>query len=106
MFPENAFGDPFDLARLPLPRPARGYGVQLLDTDQLLDKQRGEFLPVRTPGLDALFPSFEAARQAAGHWLHSHDVSADEHRLAIVPTGFDDVLQRPILIYGVLCAQP
>ena len=47
MFPENAFGDPFDLARLPLPRPARGYGVQLLDTDQLLDKQRGEFLPVQ-----------------------------------------------------------
>ena len=36
-FAADAFGDRFALADLPLPRPPRGYAVQMLDTDTLLD---------------------------------------------------------------------
>jgi hypothetical protein len=30
----------------------------------------------------------------------------EDHHLAIVPAGFDDILQRHVLIYGVLCGRP
>jgi hypothetical protein len=33
-------------------------------------------------------------------------MAPDAHRLAIVPVGYDDLLQRHVLIYGVLCGQP
>lgn len=105
-FAEDAFGDPFTLEQLPLPRRARGYAVQMLDTDTLLDRVTGNFLAMRTPGLDGLFVSFAAAHAAASGWVATHCATPAEHRLAIVPAGFDDDLQRPILIYGVLCAQP
>jgi hypothetical protein len=104
--PDDAFGDRFDLDRLPLPRAARGYAVQLLDTDTLLDCVSGEFLPVRAPQLSALFPSFDAAHAAAAHWIAAHGKAPDNHALAIVPAGYDDTLQRHVLIYGVLCGQP
>lgn len=105
-FPDDAFGDPFDLSRLPLPRQARGYAVQMLDTDRLLDRQSGEFLPVRSTALDALFPSFVEAHAAATRWAVHHGLGPEAHNLAIVPAGYDDRLERHILIYGVLCAQP
>jgi hypothetical protein len=105
-YPADAFGDPFDLGGLPLPRPARGYGVQLLDTDLLLDTASGDFLPVRSPDLDAAHASFAAAHAAAARWAACHGMAADAHRLAIVPVGYDDLLQRHVLIYGVLCGQP
>lgn len=102
---EHDFGDPFDITRLPLPRPARGYAVQRLGTDCVLDNRHGELLPVRSAGLDALFDSHAAATRAARQWLSSHPAQADAE-LAIVPASYDDILQRPILIFGMLCAHP
>ena len=48
---DDAFGDPFAVDELPLPRPGTGYAVQMLDTDTLLDRRSGHFLGVRNPGL-------------------------------------------------------
>ena len=103
---EDAFGDPFDLRALPLPRAAAGYAVQLLDTDRLLDRNSGEFLPVRSGQLAALFATFGDAHAAASRWLGEHGENPAEHRLAIIPAGYDPVRQRHILIYGVLCGNP
>lgn len=105
-FPENAFGDPFDISRLPLRRPADGYAVQMLDTDTLLDRESHEFMPVRAGSLMALFDDFPSAREAAAAWVRRHCARPDEHRLAIVPAAYDPVLQRHILIYGVLTDRP
>jgi hypothetical protein len=105
-FTADAFGDRFDLARLPLPRPARGYALQMLDTDTLLDRQTGAFLPVRAAALDGLFASFDDAHAAACRWVEAHCATPDAHDLAIVPASFDDALQRHILIYGVLRGRP
>lgn len=105
-FAPDTFGDPFTLDQLPLPRDARGYAVQALDTDTLLDCHTGAFLPMRSPALNGLFNSFAAAHAAASNWVDTHCATLEEHRLAIVPAGFDDDLQRHILIYGVLCGQP
>lgn len=102
----DAFGDRFALEDLPLPRPPAGYAVQRLDTDTLLDRRSGTFLPVRSPALDGLYPSFDAAYAAAADWVHAHCPPPADHRLAIVPAGFDPVLERHVLIYGVLCAGP
>ncbi len=104
--PTNTFGDPFDIDALPLPRPAVGYGVQRLDSDRLLDQRSGEFLPVRDPLLNATFPSFACAHGAAADWLIRSGTQPDEHDLAIVPLGYDPLLQRPILIYGVIRSEP
>ena len=106
VFRADAFGDPFNLADLPLPRPARGYAVQMLDTDTLLDRTSGHFLPVRSVELDGLFASFDDAFAAACRWVEAHCSAPEDHRLAIVPAGFDEVLQRHVLIYGVLRGQP
>ncbi len=102
----DAFGDPFALDNLPLPRPATGYAVQMLGSDQLLDRHSGAFLPVRSPDLAGLFDTFTAARQAAEIWVDRHCRTPAEHRLAIVPATFDDVLERHVLIYGVLEEHP
>lgn len=102
----DAFGDAFDLDTLPLPRQGSGYAVQRLNTDTLLDRQTGDFLPVREPLLEGLYPSFEAARSAAAAWLKARNSTADREPLAIVPAYFDDILQRHVLIYGVLTAEP
>lgn len=102
----DAFGDRFDLAALPLPREPAGYAVQMLDTDQLLDRQTGEFLPVRSSHLKPLFDCFDSAYTAAAAWVESHDENPDDHRLAIVPVSYDDILERHVLIYGVLCGTP
>lgn len=106
VLPADTFGDRFELSSLPLPRPPAGYAVQRLDTDQLLDRDSGELQPVRTPGLSALFDSFDEAFLAAQFWVGEHCINPAEHHLAIVPAGYDDVFERPILIYGVLCDQP
>ena len=105
-FAADAFGDRFALADLPLPRQPAGYAVQMLDTDTLLDRHSGTFLPVRSSGLDGLFATFDDAYSAACRWVETHCAAPDEHRLAIVPAGFDNVLLRHVLIYGVLCGQP
>ncbi|EKE17042.1 MAG: hypothetical protein ACD_10C00653G0002 [uncultured bacterium] len=105
-FSEDTFGDRFDLKQLPLPRPPAGYAVQLLDTDQLLDRLSGDFLAVRNVKLSGLFATFDQAYAAARQWVETHCKTPDEHRLAIVPASFDDKLQRHVLIYGVLCGQP
>lgn len=78
----------------------------MLDTDTLLDRHSGTFLPVRSPALGGLFASFDEAYAAAQHWVESNCRTPDEHRLAIVPAGFDAVLERHVLIYGVLCDRP
>jgi len=104
--PADAFGDRFELHELPLARPAKGYAVQMLDTDTLLDRISGEFLPVRSAALKGLFEQFDEAFMAARAWVETHGLAPDEHRLAIVPAGFDDILERHVLIYGVLCDQP
>jgi hypothetical protein len=78
----------------------------MLDTDTLLDRRSGNFLPVRSPLLDGLFDTFESAREAAASWVRSNCQPPDEHRLSIVPASFDPQLERHILIYGVLCGRP
>ena len=103
---DDAFGDRFDLNALPLPRRAAGYAVQRLNSDTLLDRSSHEFLPVRSPLLSGLFASFDEAHAAASRWVEAHDLKPDEHGLAIVPANFDPVLQRHVLIYGVLRGQP
>lgn len=100
-----AFGDPFDLAALPLPRAADGYGVQILGTDTLLDRRSGSFLPVRDAALDGLYPSFAAAFAAAKAWVKANP-GESEPPLAIVPASFDQRLGRHVLIYGVLPTAP
>lgn len=102
----DAFGDRFNLEDLPLARPSAGYAVQMLDTDTLLDRISGTFLPVRSPTLDGLFATFDEAYAAARLWVEGSCPTPDEHRLAIVPAGFDNMMERHVLIYGVLCAQP
>jgi len=103
---DDIFGDRFALDTLPLPRRADGYAVQTLGSDLLLDRNSGEFLPVRSPSLHALFDTFDAARAAAQIWLERHGVSPAEHRLAIVPSAFDDLLERHVMIYGQLEDHP
>lgn len=102
----DAFGDRFTLESLPLARPGGGYAVQKLDTDTLLDRSAGAFLPVRHPKLHGLFASFDEAYAAARRWLHGNGTSPEETPLAIVPAYFDDHLQRHVLIYGVLTQEP
>jgi len=102
----DAFGDRFDLEKLPLARPGSGYAVQYLGSDTLLDREHGVFLPVRNAGLKALFDSFDLAHQAASQWLQRQGSGDDAHALAIVPAFFDHELQRHVLIYGVLCRSP
>lgn len=104
--PADSFGDRFALDNLPLARRAAGYAVQRLDTDRLLDRSSGNFLPVRSPELHCLFASFDEAREAAGNWVVKNCPPPADHRLAIVPVGFDPLLERHVLIYGVLCGQP
>lgn len=105
-FADDFFGDRFSLENLPLPRQARGYAVQMLDTDTLLDRMSGFFYPLRSAQLDGLFVTFDEAHAAASQWVSTHCNTPDEHRLAIVPASFDDELRRHVLIYGVLCGQP
>lgn len=102
----DAFGDRFALEALPLARMAAGYAVQMLDTDQLLDRLTGTFLPIRSAALHGLFDSFDAAYAAAHTWVQQHGPNPEDHRLAIVPASFDSVLERHVLNYGVLCGQP
>lgn len=103
---DDTFGDRFALETLPLPRPAHGYAVQTLGSDLLLDRDSGEFLPVRSPRLHALFETFDAAREAAHAWLERHGIPPAGHSLAIVPSAFDDLLERHVLIYGQLEEHP
>ena len=103
---DDAFGDRFNLADLPLPRTATGYAIQRLGTDTLLDRDSGDFLAVRAASLHGLFDSFDEAHSAACRWVVSHCATPEDHGLAIVPASFDPILQRHVLIYGVLCGQP
>lgn len=105
-FSPEAFGDRFNLATLPLRRPADGYAVQMLNTDTILDRYTGIFLPVRTNALRGLFETFDAAYEAARNWTTRNRIAPDEHCLAIVPAAYDHTLQRHILIHGVLCTHP
>ncbi len=105
-FPDDAFGDRFNLADLPLPRTAAGYAVQRLGTDTLLDRSSASFLSVRAIQLQALFETFDAAHAAASDWLIRQSITHEDHGLAIVPANFDPLMQRHVLIYGVLCGQP
>lgn len=102
----HAFGDPFQVEHLPLPRAGTGYGVQYLGTDTLLDRKNGVFLAVRDPGLQAIHATFESARCAAQAWLVAHKATTESHPLAVVPLRYDERLERHILIYGVLTETP
>jgi len=102
----DAFGDRFDLAALPLARPGTGYAVQLLDSDALLDRDTGTFLPVRNSTLNGLFPDFDSAYAAARQWLELNNSNTETHPLAIVPACKDAQLERHVLIYGVLTRSP
>lgn len=103
---EDAFGDRFALEDLPLPRPGTGYAVQMLDTDTLLDRAGGDFLPVRHAALQGLFETFDSAYAAARDWLRRHGSTTDRHALAIVPAYYDESMHRHVLIYGVLTRSP
>jgi hypothetical protein len=101
----DAFGDPFDLAALPLPRRADGYAVQWLGSDTLLDRTSSRFLAVRDPSLQALHPTFSAAYASARAWLVEHGADSSAP-LAIVPAARDPQLERHILIHGVVIDAP
>jgi len=103
---DDAFGDRFDIAALPLPRAGTGYAVQLLDTDTLLDRETGCFLAVRDTRLQGLFQTFDAAYAAASNWIADNGTTIEAHPLAIVPAFFDETMQRHVLIYGVLTESP
>lgn len=103
---EDAFGDPFALESLPLPRAGTGYAVQLLDTDRLLDRASGELLAVREPHLQGLFDSFESARAAARAWLQERNTTLEKHPLAVVPAFYDPTMKRHVLVFGVLTREP
>jgi hypothetical protein len=105
-FPDDYFGDRFTLSDLSLPRQAKGYAVQMLDTDKILDRTTGQFFALRTTELAGLFDTFDEAHAAASQWVSENCPTPQEHPLAIVPASFDDDLKRHILIYGVLCGQP
>lgn len=95
----NSFpGDCFNLEDLVLPRPASGYGVQLLGTDQIIDQQGMLLRPIRQAETTSRFSSFEDAQIAGEHYLQQHP----ETPLAIVPLAYDPVFQRLILIQGVI----
>jgi len=104
--PPDAFGDRFAIEHLPLARKATGYAVQMLGTDKLIDRSTRDFLPIRSAALNGLFDSFDAAHTAARAWVDKHCPNPDDHHLAIVPATYDPVLQRHVLIYGVLCDHP
>ncbi len=103
--PNDTFGDPFDLRQLPLPRSAIGYGIQKLDTDQLLDRVTETFIEVRQV-VSPDFPSFETAFYFAAKWLEKTNTPSETHNMAIVPLGYDTAIGRFILIYGVLRTAP
>lgn len=103
----DAFGDPFDLERMPLSRSGTGYAVQQLGSDTLLDRVQKKLLPIRHPDLDALFESFDQAYEAARGWLVAHPAAiGSEIPLAIVPAFYDEQLHRHVLIHGVLPPSP
>lgn len=105
-FRDDAFGDRFELAALDLPRLAHGYALQRLDTDLLFDQTSGNFQPIRTPEIKVIFSSFDSAYQTAAAWVSTHCATPTDHKIAIVPIGYDDFLKRHILIYGVLSSTP
>jgi hypothetical protein len=78
----------------------------MLGTDKLIDQVTGDFLPIRSVALKGLFDNFDAAHAVAQAWVEKHCPNPDDHHLAIVPATYDPVLQRHVLIYGVLCTQP
>ncbi len=104
--PGDAFGDSFSLDRLALPRPAVAYGIQRLGTDLLLDRQSDTFKPIRTPDLQPRFNDFSDAFAAASAWLITNGIEIDEHDLSIIPLAYDPLLERHVLIFGVLCGRP
>lgn len=106
LFGADAFGDPYDVRSLPRSRPGMGYAVQLLDSDQILDRASGRFLSIRDPQLSGLFLSFHDAYAAARATVLAGKIDPREEPLAIVPAYHDATMQRHVLIYGVLTAQP
>lgn len=102
----DAFGDPFDLEALPLPRAGTGYAVQYLDTDTLLDRHSARFLPVRHPDLDALHESFASAYAAARAWVAANNLETNDIPLAIIPASYDLNMKRHVLIFGVVNRSP
>lgn len=105
-FPIDAFGDPYTLEQLTLPRPATGFAVQKLGLDQVLDPATGQFRPLRKASIHAVFGQFETAHAAASGWLRAQAFTPPEAGLAIVPAAFDEAMQRPVLILGVLETDP
>lgn len=82
-----------------LPRPAVGYGVQHLGSDELLDHHGKELRPVRQASLAAfVFHDFTHATKAGLCFLQTHPTIP----LSIVPIGFDPLFERLILIHGVI----
>lgn len=106
LFGADAFGDPFELSALPLSRPGMGYAVQRLDSDQILDRASGRFLSIRDPQLSGLFLEFQDAYAAARAAALAGKIDPREEPLAIVPAYHDTLMQRHVLIYGVLTAHP
>lgn len=104
--PADTFGDPFALEKLPLARQAIAYAVQRLDTDCLLDRNSNNFKVIRSPGLQPGFASFAEAFDVASEWVMHHCPPPADHGLAIVPIAYDPLLERHVLIYGVLGSRP
>ncbi|MEY4592071.1 MAG: hypothetical protein RIR18_966 [Pseudomonadota bacterium] len=92
-------GDHFQLDQLVLPRPAIGYGVQHLGTDQLLNAYTATLIPIRQAlQVQSVFETFEAAA-AAGQ---KHLAQNPEIPLSIIPVGYDPIFDRLVLIQGVI----
>jgi len=103
--PSHPFGDPFALDMPSLPRPASGYAVQLLGTDRILDRSSMQFLAVRDRALQGSFATFAEAEQAA-RAMAAAVTDPETLPMGIVPVGYDSMMQRHVLIHGVLRAEP
>jgi hypothetical protein len=84
-FHRDSLWRPLSPCRIAPPRPPHGYAVQMLDTDKLLDRASGNFLPVRAPSSKGYVSTFDDAHDAACRWVEAHCLTLEEHRLAIVP---------------------
>jgi hypothetical protein len=105
--PTTPFGDCFPRRPAVAASTGSGYAVQMLDTDTLLDRiTRAIFCrSVRriAPGACSTALTMPAPRRLPGlKPLPAAGGTSAGHR----PAGFDDFLQRHVLIYGVLCGQP
>lgn len=105
-WPNDLFGDPFELAHLPLPRPALGYGIQEFDTGHALNPYTQSLQTLRASKKEVIFSTYAEAFQQGINYLQQKLSKSHDHNLCITPIGYDEVMERPVWILGVLWSEP